>query len=245
MVERADQHLRFDSLAKEAYEAGAIKAGADTKPLWPRRYAEDSPESLWRFVTECCWTFNEADRSVELIPAHDFLKFLTEEWWTSRSKGTELIIQKSRRLVVSWCIRACELWSMGMRRERGVIAGLTYPKAAEHVWRHAFLLRELRKRRPDIRIDHEERGGNFGTGQLDQVLLNNGSLVETLNQEGESFQGSGYSWVCMEEFCLYKNLSYMRSQAKLVTQGKPGHPGGFVTSISNASTSREWKEIKA
>lgn len=219
-------------------------ADKDDAPLWPKPYCEDSPAGLWSFLTECCWTFNEADGSVEPIPPFDFLRFLAEEWWNARERGSELIIQKSRRLVVSWTLRGCELWSLGMRRERGVVAGLTYPKAAEHVWRHAFLLRQLGIRRPEMALASIERGGNFGAGQLEQVLLPNGSMVESLNQEGESFQGSGYSWVCMEEFCLYKNLSYMRSQARIVTQGRAGTCGGFVVSVSNASPSREWKEIK-
>lgn len=244
-MERDPRKLRFDALAKDAYEAGALKAGLDQVPLWPAPYHEDTPEALWRFVTECCWTYNEADRAIELIPDHEYLQWLVHHWWNSRATGQELIIQKSRRMVVSWVIRACELWSLGMRRERGVVAGLNYPKAAEHVWRHAFMLRELKRRNPKIKIDHEERGGNFGTGQLDQVLLPNGSLVETLNQEGESFQGSGYSWVCLEEFCLYRRVAYMRAQAKFVTQGAPGKPGGFVVSISNASPNKEWLEAKA
>lgn len=236
--------MNLSHLQPTAYAKGRAAITA-ARPLWPDPYASDTEKSLWRFLTECCFTFNEADRKIALIPDHDYIRFLIREWWNAREQGRELIIQKSRRMVVSWALRGCELWSMGMRRERGVIAGLTYPKAAEHVWRHAFLIRELNKRRPDVQVKAEERGGNFSAGQLQQVVLPNGSTVETLNQEGESFQGSGYSWVCMEEFCLYKNLHYMRSQAKLVTQGEPGAKGGFVVSVSNASPSRDWKEIKS
>lgn len=182
---------------------------------------------------------------MELVPQLEFLQWLALNWWECRSIGQELIVQKSRRLVVSWTLRGCELWSAGMRREKGVVCGLNYPKAAEHGWRYAFLLRELARRRPEVYAGgHVERGGNFGAQELEQVVLPNGSLLETLNQDGKSFQGSGYSWVAMEEFCLYDHPAYMRGQAKIVTQGKAGGRGGFVVSVSNASPSREWQEIK-
>ena len=79
---------------------------------------------------------------------------------------------------------------------------------------------------------------------LEQVVLPNGSLVETLNQDGQSFQGSGYSWVTMEEFSLYRNPAYMWGQAIRVTEGKPGSVPGMVCVITNASSNRGWLDMK-
>src|SRR5581483_6788969 len=97
--------------------------------------------------------------------------------------------------------------------EKRVLCGLTYPKAAEHVWRIWWLYEELRKRRPDFQLKAcLSRGGSTGAQEVEQVILPNGSLIETLNQQGQSFQGSGYSGVTMEEFSLYRYCDYMYGQ---------------------------------
>ena len=225
--------------------------------LWPSRYVPDESdivraghphpglEPALRFVTECCWTYNEADGSTELIPDMAYIRWFAHEWLCNRSDGGVLICEKSRRLIMSWVCRALELWSLGLRREKIVICGLNYTKSAEHVWRIAWLYRELAKRRPELGLRGcDTRGGNFGAQEIEQVILPNGSLVENLNQMGQSFQGSGYSGVVMEEFSQYAHPSYMYSQARRVTEGKPGSPGGYVVAITNAWPSLEWKEIK-
>ncbi len=235
-------------------------AGADA--LWPRRYwASDSKSELpsdeekrpvhpdfepaYLFLTECCWTYNEADGSTELIPDLDYIRWFTNEWLWNKSRGGTLICEKSRRLIMSWVCRSLELWSLGQRREKLVICGLNYTKSAEHVWRIAWLYRELRKRRREFQLkDCETRGGNFGAQEIEQVILPNRSLAENLNQMGQSFQGSGYSGVVMEEFSQYSQPAYMYSQARRVTEGKPGQPGGFVVAITNAWPGNEWKELK-
>ena len=219
--------------------------------IWPAPYDQDTPESLIRFLRECCWTYNESDKVTELIPDLPFIPWLAEHWWKARAEGSELLIQKSRRLVVSWTLTGCELWLMGLRPAVGVVTGLNYKKAAEFIWRHDFMARELMKRRPEFtrlkptaRDGGFGRGGNFAAYQTEECILPNGSMVSMLNQEGQSFQGSGYAWARMEEFCLYDHPGYMRGQAKIVTEGKAGSIGGFVVSVSNASPNEEWREIK-
>lgn len=146
---------------------------------------------------------------------------------------------------MSWTLRGLELWSAGLRKEKQVITGITYPKAAEHAWRIAFLMRELRERRTDIEIaPAKERGGDFAAQQLEKIILPNGSVISILNQMGGKFQGSGYGVVTMEEASQYRFLKYMYSQAQIVTQGKPGTRGGFVVLVANAWPNPEWKDTK-
>jgi hypothetical protein len=146
---------------------------------------------------------------------------------------------------MSWVNRGLELWSLGCSRGKLVICGLNYTKSAEHVWRLAWLYRELIKHRPDFGLaPATERGGNFGAQEIEQVILPNASLAENLNQEGMSFQGSGYSGVVMEEFSQFRRPSYMYSQARRVTEGRPGRPGGFVVAITNAWPGSEWRDLK-
>jgi hypothetical protein len=218
---------------------------ASSRCLWPEPYSEDSPQALLRFVIECCFTYNEADGSVEVIPDKSYVRRIVLKWWECRKTGRPLILEKSRRLIMSWVFRACELWSLGLRPEKGVICGLTYPKAAEHVWRLWWLYDQLGKRRPEFNLAPcTPREGNVGAQMLGQAIFPNASLAESLNQQGESFQGSGYAWVAMEEFSLYMRPEYMYAQALRVTEGKPGQPGGHVSIITNASPNQAWQGIK-
>lgn len=231
---------------QELIEKAARETRKSRGSLWKAPYNLPTAESSFKFLTECCWTYNEADASIELIPPLDYIRWVCEEFWKAHEAGQAFIIEKSRRLIMSWVMRGLELHIMGLGRSRGVLAGLNYPKAAEHVWRYYHLYETMRAMRPDMRLDKcESRGGNPATQMLDMVVLPNGSLVQKLNQDGESFQGSGFTFVSMEEFSLYKEPEYMFGQAKFVTQGKAGGNGGMIIVITNASPNPQWKEIKA
>jgi hypothetical protein len=232
------------SLSEAVDQAKTASVRGSSPALWPNPYREDSPEACFEFLARCCWTYNEANAAIELVPGHDYIRKLVGTWHSCRSSGRPLIIEKSRRLILSWVLRGCELWRMGLNCEKGLICGLNYPKAAEHVWRIWWLYEQVRERTDWDLSPCEPRGGNVIAQELDQVILPNGSLVQTLNQDGQSFQGSGYSWVTMEEFSLYRNPRYMWSQAIRVTEGKPGAKPGMVCVITNASPNKAWQEIK-
>jgi hypothetical protein len=235
----------------EGLKARQHESPKTTNPvLWPEPYAQDNPETLFQFLTECCWTYNEADREVDLIPATEYIRTVAHEWHEARAQSRTLIIEKSRRMLISWVLRGCELWSLGLRQEKGLVAGLDYSKAGEHVWRIWWLYDQLVRNRPELELPKATpRDGNVAAQQLGQVLLANGSLAETLNQDGLAFQGSGYGWVTMEEFSRYRNCDYMFAQAVRVTQGKAANAsktrGGNVVIVTNASPNKAWQQIKS
>ena len=248
--------------SREAIRKEKTKRGL-ASCLWPPRYVpceeirDDSGavtreavtehDALCRFLFECCWTDNEEDGLIELIPAHEYIRWAAWEWLKAKRTGDVAIIEKSRRLIISWVCRGMELWAMGLKRSKFVICGLTYPKSAEHVWRIAWLCRELSERGFKFGYDPKicERNGSFASKELGLVILPNGSIIRTMNQQGGKFQGSGYTGVIMEEFSQYDHPEYMYGQARRVTGGKPGLPGGFVVAITNAWPGTEWKGIKA
>lgn len=241
VIRNEAEYLLVLARLKELGELEKLEAA----PLWPDAYLDEDAETAFRFLTKCCWTYNETNGETELIPPHDYIRWFCEIWVQNRADGGLLGVEKSRRLIMSWCARGLELWVTGLRPSKGVISGLNYVKAAEHVWRCAWLYRQLAKRRRDFRLaDCSTRDGNYGAQQIGQVVYPNGSIITSLNQEGGSFQGSGYTWVTMEEGSQYAQFNYMLSQAKLVTQGKPGTAGGFVTIICNAYPSQEYREFK-
>lgn len=231
--------------------ASRVLAAMRSHVLWPERYASFDAESARLFLTECCWTDDDETGEVALIPDLPFVRVLCEAYVETKRAGKPLVIEKSRRLLVSWIVRGLRLWSMGLRRETGVICGLTYPRAAEHVWRVAWLYKQLADRRPSMGLPRLKEGENTKGGpmlgkKLDVVILPNGSMVSSLNQEGESFQGSGYTWVDMEEASLYDDFGSMWSQAHTVTSGRADVPGGHIIVITNANgANAAWKERKA
>lgn len=219
------------------------------KALWPAPYNEDTPESAYRFLTECCWTFDEETTEVNLIPALPFVRLVVNQFYETRKSGKPLKIEKSRRLLLSWIVRGLRLHSMGLRRESGVICGLNYPKAASHVWRIAWLYNTLASKRKDFKLTPLStgkgyKGGTMESKKMEEVILPNGSIVVFLNQEGESFQGDGYTWVDMEESSLYSKYDEMRGQSLAVTKGRADVVGGHVCEITNASPGEEWKSSK-
>jgi hypothetical protein len=216
------------------------------KCLWPAPYNKDSVRSAYRFVTKCCWSYIEADGTVELIPGDKrYIKKLIRKWWECRRTGRTLIIEKSRRLIVSWILRALQLWAMGLKRCNHVIVGLTYAKAAEHVWRIWHLWSKICSNLHWFKLDAANHWGGDPEGQsLDKVLLPNGSLISKINQESDTFQGSGYSEVDLEEFSLYDQPAGILSQARFVTEGVPGKVGGFVVIVTNAAENPSWQECK-
>jgi hypothetical protein len=156
----ANGNVELDEIAVEAYQRGISVYGVQpAEPLWSAPYNEDSWQSLYRFLRECVWTLNEADGGlIETIPDLPFLRYLAYRWWHCRRDAKELIIQKSRRIVVSWTLAGCETWAMGLAKQNFVVTGLNYDKAAKHAWRYVFILTQLAKRRPEV-----YKGGHEGT----------------------------------------------------------------------------------
>lgn len=220
------------------------------KSIWPDRWAGGDYRAAFRFLTECCYTWNEANGLIERIPAHEYIEYVAYQWVLSRDNGEDLIIEKSRRLAMSWVVSGLELWSMGHRLETRVLCGLDYRASGKHVWRLHHLHKQLAKRRPMFPAHFElpmaiGREGNEQAREFRMVMLPNGSTIEALNQDGGEFQGDGYTGVRMEEFSQYDHPGYMWAQAHYVTMGIPGKTGGNVVAVCNAWPNEEWQEIKA
>lgn len=233
---------RLPSLAEikaERERRGIVKS----TPLWPAPFDEDTPEAAYGFMLQLR-TWNEAEQQVQAFPDIEFLKHIVWEWHGAKRAGSTLIIEKCRRMVVSWLMRGLELHQMGLGRVDLLLGGDDYEAAAKHIWRLDHYYQDLRKRFPEWGLTDSKTIRYEGERKIKSFALANGSICNAVNGESGNVQGDGTRLITFEEFALYRNAAGMLSQAKIITQGSPGNPGGFVCCITNASPNYEWQRIK-
>lgn len=211
--------------------------------IWPAPYDEDSADAAYRFITECWWTDNEADQKIALVPDKPFVLEFVTEWVNAFHSRQPLVVEKTRRMIVSWISRGLETWVMGMQRGSWIIIDQTHTNAAEHLWRIHFALEQLRDRRPEMGISHRTFG-SVDKKEPTHILLPNGSTITQSHQEAGSAQGKGKTGITLEEISKYAAPSAFWGQAVIVTQGEGSSLGGWVCGIANASPNPDWQLIK-
>jgi hypothetical protein len=214
--------------------------------LWPTRYADETGDCGFRFLTECWYTNDEASRRVELVPPKAFIEEFTHEWVRCFAARTPMIVEKSRRMVISWAARGLETWVCGQSKAEWLIVDQTHANAAEHLWRVHFALEQLKEKRPELAswYGKDSVRGSVLTREPTHILLPNGSVMTQLHQEAGASQGKGKTGITLEEISKYRAPSAFWNQATLVTMGPGGEPGGWVCGIANADPDPDWRAIK-
>jgi len=181
------------------------------------------------------------------IPRKEYLEEVIAVWHDCLRTGTPLHIEKSRRLILSWLCTVLEIHALGASPGRGLISAIAYETpfgSKQFVWRSFAVYDRLVQRRPDWKLPKAIHMGSIDGKQLDSVILPNGSIIEAVNSEGESFRGGGAGIVRVEELSQRKRAKAIWSQAVRVCEGLPGQVGGFPYSVNNASANAEWHSIK-
>lgn len=220
------------------------EASPQGRCLWPDEYAADDGDTAFKFLTECWWTDNEADSKIELIPADDLTHDFCHLWTYAFNSRAPLIVEKSRRIRVSWMARGLETWTMGKARGQWMIVDQTHSNAAEHLWRCDFSLKQLYERRKNLHLTPHEVRGAVMIKEPTTIILPNGSIMKHGHQDAGASQGKGMTGLTLEEISKYKAASTWWGQALIVTQGSTEGTGGWVNGIANASTNEDWKDIK-
>lgn len=228
--------------AIEAPEPEADESTDGPSCLWPEPYSHDSPAGLKMFLFDLVYTLNDAEKQIQQLPPLPHLEAFADAWWENRSRGATFIVEKSRRIVISWCDRACMCWAMGLARERRIIAGITKEKAGLHVDRLAFVYEQIRKRNPDWGLPLARAYAERDITGL--LILPNGSRCEKIEQDHTKLQGEGYAGVHIEELPLFRRPDKMIAQAKIICQGSASATGGHVVAIANAHPNPFWQELK-
>lgn len=212
--------------------------------LWPKEFSELTGETAYEFVRHC-QTWDEAGRQVRNFPDRDYLEWISHEWVQCRKIGQPLVIEKSRRLVTSWVLRALELFDGGIQRGNQLITHTKRDDAAGHVWRIFFLYDNLRTRFPSWELPPCVTYGNPITETLDQVILANQTTVGQYFEKPTGLQGKGYSIITMEEFSVYRHPAGMYDQATRLVESPPGMPNGLVVGVTNFSFSDSYELVIA
>lgn len=225
-----------------------------SRPLWPLPYCQDSPEAAYRFLTECVRTRIEKTGEARAIPDKEYIRWVVHEWWGCKKTGRHLIIWKSRRLVLSWIMRALDVWDIGITPGDVMMGARVYEGkggAKEFVWRCWYIYDQLAQSFPNWNLKEPLTEGNVLKGEIDKLVLPNGGVVIAVNSERDSFKGGGARRAVTEELGDYRQVNEIWSQAMFVTQGPTsedgmptGEIGGHAVAISNTSPNTEFKNLK-
>ena len=213
--------------------------------LWPAPYNKENPKSAYLWLTQCWWTNDEAAQRTDLVPPKPYVEWFCEEWVKCYLGRVPLVIEKSRRMVISWMARGLETWACGFRRSEWLIVDQTLKNAAEHLWRVHFSLDELRRRRPELGLPVHVSLGAVLSKEPTDVILANGSTLTAAHQKAAASQGKGKTGITLEELSKYQSPSAFWNQATLLTQGPGGEAGGWVCGIANADPDPDWRAIKS
>ncbi|MBX3117859.1 MAG: hypothetical protein KF784_02255 [Fimbriimonadaceae bacterium] len=250
----AERMRAFDQLRRVGFDDEKLRAvkaeteaaaGELEKPicLWPEPYCEPCFESAWGFLCEL-QTWNEAAGEEQDFPQFDYLREFAREWWDACEAGRMLVVEKSRRMVVTWADRGLTLYRLGLRRTDWLLAGEDFEKAAAHVWRLRHYYENLQRRRPEWGLPDCFSLRYEGSRYLKQFGLTNGSICKAINSDPEGVRGDGVAGVTFEEASSYRELCSMVAQAKIITRNAAGQRNGFVCLIANASLSPDWQTVK-
>jgi hypothetical protein len=231
-----------ESLEVEQIEQG-LRVARITDPLWPSDFQEGTGESAYEFIKQLK-TWDEAGQQIREFPDKQYLKEIAKIWVECRKTGQPLLIEKSRRLVTSWVLRALELYDIGLTRGKGLITHTKRDDAAEHVWRIWFMYDDLRTRFPSWELPTIKTWGNELSYTLDKLALANGSSVQQYFEKPKGLQGTGFSWVTMEELSIYQNPSGMWDQVAKLVQPAPGDVHGLRVGVTNHYMSDGYYRVK-
>lgn len=231
---REEKLLVLELLKRQERESGSI---------WQSRFLSLDADTAWDFALRCK-TWNEAAGEVQYLPEKEYLREITVAWVNALQTGEPLVIEKCRRMVVSWLLRILEMWRMGVSRFDHVLCGIDYEAAASHCWRYSQVYGELKRENPFWKLPEPKIIRAKGDKFLDSFGFPNGSLTVTHNQEGGGLQGEGKGAITFEELSRYRYPASIWAQGKILTSGAAGGKRGALIAVTNAGMNDEWQAIK-
>ena len=211
--------------------------------LWSDDFKLNAKDAC-RFIFTKIKTQEETTGMELAIEPKAYLRRLARRWFRCKRRGKTLFIHKSRRLIVSWFVRALELYAAGFTSAGFGIAAKHYAGmngASSFVYRVYFMYDYLRRTYPEWNLDAPTHYGRLNAKELDVFGLPNGAKFYALNSDSEGVRGGGVSYIALEELSSYAEVDAVLGQAKMITQPPGGMTPGMVCCISNASENAQYK----
>lgn len=188
-----------------------------------RQYAVDP----WFFVTDCCWTKDEADGGrVKKMPDKAYLRFVTEAW----GRENLLAVAKSRRMLMTWLFLCLHLWAALFRPNSAVFIQSKKQEDSEFLLgedRLIFVYRRLPGEFPWPGLE-KARAGKSGRG-YGFLRFANGSFVAAVGQGPDQLRQYTASYVYLTELAFWEWAEETFASLLPTIQG-----GGKVTIDSSA-----------
>ena len=224
---------------------GQMIAQGLTKPQ-ASQYTDD-PHG---FIFGNCYTVDQSDPKykIKLIPDLPHIRLLIQRVCVDRVHP--LLVAKSRRMVVSWLMTACELWEVVEHEHRGVfVQSKKHDDSCELVNRHWLMLNALPAERYPTNRKSEDgvefasgltvkryKGGQGGTGKLE---FSNGSFIQAVSEGPDQLRQFGASLIRQEEIAFWERQEESYDAAIECVQGSASSEGsgGQLVAVTTANPS--------
>lgn len=212
----------------------------------PNLYQRD----LSRFRTTCCFTRNEAaGGKVALIPDFPYLREVDDAFLSH----TPLMIEKSRRMLISWSAMAFALWVLAGGQDERWPALMNSTENRKVVLASRKLegengSAEMLNERLRFLVDQfEDRGlrknwPDFPTfkWRFDRAVASNGSVCAAVPSGPDQLRGSGITLLIMDEIAFWVDCKASVASALQTLTG-----GGHALLISTANAASWAAQIAA
>ena len=201
------------------------------------------------FIFTCCYTIDEADpaEKIKLIPDLPHTRLLIQRVLIDRLHP--LLLPKSRRMIISWTLTACEVYKAMYNEHSGIfVQSKKFDDSAELVNRHWEMIKAIPKDIMPVESETDDgitwacglsvkryKGGRGHTAKLE---FSNGSYIQALAEGKDQLRQFGASIVRQEEIAFWDRQEESYDAAIECTTPPPGAShGGQLIAVSTANPS--------
>ncbi|MDR3563253.1 MAG: hypothetical protein P4N59_17725 [Negativicutes bacterium] len=181
----------------------------------------------WFFVSDCCWTKDEADSGkVKRLPDKPYLRYVARVW----QEEDLLAIPKSRRMLMTWLMLCLHLWAALLRPNSAIFVQSKKQEDSEFLLgdnRLMFVYSRLPPEYPWARIE-KAVAGRSGKG-YSFLRFSNGSYITAVGQGPDQLRQYTASYVYLTEMAFWEWAEETFASLKPTIQG-----GGKITIDSSA-----------
>jgi len=189
--------------------------------------------SPYRFLTDCCWTMDEADQGkVKRFPEKPHIRVIADRWL----RYDVLLVPKSRRMMCTWTFLALHLWAALFHGNSAIFIQSKKAEDSQFLLgekRLLFLYRNLPAGYPWAGIERAIKGKNG----YDRLYFDNGSYIYAVAQGADQLRQYTASYIYATELAFW---DYPQSTWRAM---KPTLEGGGKVAIDSSAGPGFFKDL--